>query len=86
MRRLAWQMENIWTTENVNAHLDALQEQLQTEMVKDQERWYRHSGDWEDHMRQLRSFAAYRGSYVRKHVQNYFGLTDAQMREYGFTA
>lgn len=84
LRRLAWQIDYIWTEENVNARLDELLALMGTEMVRDQDRWFRHAGSWEYHMEFLRTYAAARNTKIVQFAKEYFGLTDAQMREYGF--
>lgn len=84
LRRLAWQIDNIWSVENVNAHIDALQAILQTDMTKDQDRWFRHAGSWEYHMDLLRSYTQTRNEHIPEFVRSYFKLTTEQLREYGF--
>lgn len=84
LRRLAWQMDNIWTKENVNVRLDELQARMGADMVRDQDRWFRHAGSWEYHMEQLRTFVEARNRNITGFVQDYFDLSADQMREYGF--
>ncbi len=84
LRRLAWQMDNIWTEENVNARLDELQALMGADMKKDQDRWFRHAGSWEYHMDLLRTYVAARNRNMVQFARDYFGLTADQMRDYGF--
>ena len=84
IRRIAWQINNIWTEENVNARIDELESLIAHDMKRDcakQERNYSH---WQSYVSSLRSFAPARNKQLPKLVQQHFGLTDAQMREYGF--
>ena len=84
LRRFAWQMNTIWTEENILARVDELVALLEHDLVKDYQRWNRSYNDWLNDVEQVRTFARERHSKVVVYIQNYFHLTDAQMREYGF--
>lgn len=84
LRRFAWQMNTIWTEENILARVDELAALLEHDLVKDYKRWNRSYNDWLNDVEQVRTFARERHSKVVVYIQNYFHLTDAQMREYGF--
>ena len=84
LRRFAWQIENIWSTENVTARVDELENMIQPEMQKDCDRWgYSYSG-WLGSVAYLRKFPAERTPRIVAFLQAHFGLTDAQMASYGF--
>ncbi len=88
IRRIAWQINNIWTEENVNARIDELESQLAHDMVRDcakqEQRGNMTYSQWKRHVASLRSFVPARNQKLPKLVQEYFGLTDAQMQAYGF--
>lgn len=84
IRRMAWQMENIWSVENVTARVDEIAAMIDTDMKLDCERWGRSYDSWRGSLRYLREFPMYRNQKLPKFVQEYFGLSDAQMKEYGF--
>ncbi len=84
LRRMAWQINNVWTEENVIGRIDEIAAMIQPDLEKDCKRWNVRYGLWESSVEHLREFAQERTRYFMTHVKQYFGLTDAQMREYGF--
>ena len=84
IRRIAWQMENVWTEENINGRIDEISAMIQPDVQKDCERWNVKYSLWESSVEHLRTFAHDRNRYFIGFVQKYFKLTDAQMRQYGF--
>ena len=84
LRRIAWQIDNIWTKENVHNRIDELEGLIGADMVRDCEKWGRTYQNWQNHVQTLRDFVVYRNKQLPKFVQNYFGLSTAQMQEYGF--
>lgn len=84
IRRIAWQINNLWTEENVNSRIDELEALIAQDMKRDCERRESSYGVWQSHVNSLRQFAASRNKQLPKFVQRYFDLSDAQMRDYGF--
>lgn len=84
LRRIAWQIDNIWTVENVHGRIAELEGLIGEDMKRDCEKWGRTYSNWQSHVQTLRDFVVYRNKQLPKFVQRYFNLTDAQMREYGF--
>ncbi len=84
LRRFAWQIENIWSVENVSARADELENLIKEDMKLDCERWGRSYSSWQDSVAYLRKFPTERSPRITRFVQAYFGLTDEQMRQYGF--
>lgn len=84
LRRIAWQIDNIWTKENVHGRIAELEGLIGEDMKRDCEKWGRTYSNWQSHVQTLRDFVVYRNKQLPKFVKNYFGLTDAQMQEYGF--
>lgn len=84
IRRFAWQMNNIWTVENVTARINELESLIAEDMKRDCEKWGRGYKSWQGSVDFLRKFPAVRNEKLPAFVQSYFGLTDQQMREYGF--
>lgn len=85
LRRMAWQMQNIWSTENMLAAIDRYEQAIAPEMERDCAKWGRTYAQWQEHVKALRSFATNRPAHLTRFVQSYFHLTDAQMKDYGFT-
>ena len=86
IRRFAWQMNNIWSVENVTARVNELEALIAEDMKRDCQKWGRGYASWQGSVDFLRRFPAVRNAKLPAFVQSYFGLTDAQMREYGFPA
>lgn len=84
LTRLAWQMNNVWTEENIIARVDEIEALIETDMIKDCERWDYSYTEWQRHVERIREFARERSGYLLDYLQRYFGLTDQQMRDYGF--
>ena len=82
---MAWQMNNIWTPENVNAKIDEYVALIQPDMQRECNRWPEHSYKlWETYLGYLRSFANKRNERLTAFIKAYFNLSTAKMQEYGF--
>ena len=84
LKRLAWHINEVWTSENINAQIDIIESAIAADMVKDCKRWGYKYSYWQDRVAFLRSFSDLRTPKVVKQVKSFFGLTDAELREYGF--
>lgn len=84
LRRLAWQIDNVWGPERVNAAVDEYYAALLPDKQRDCERWDLSYTAWENSVSRIRTFFENREGYVVKYVQDWFDLTDAQMTAYGF--
>jgi hypothetical protein len=84
LRETAYQLNNIWTVENVNAYVDTFRDMIINDIGKDCSRWERKYETWENSVNNIRSFISAREKYVVQHIQAYFNLSDSEMRELGF--
>ena len=85
LQRTAWQLNTIWTEQNINARIDEIQQAISADMERDCLRWEEHTyAQWQHQVTYLRKIAADRARYVSMYIQNYFGLSNAQMKAYGF--
>ena len=84
IRRIAWQMNTIWTKENVWARIDELEALIGPDMVRDCARRGTTVSRWQEYVSALRQFVVERNKVLPEFVQSYFGLTDQQMEAYGF--
>jgi hypothetical protein len=84
LRRIAWCLKTVWNAECVVARIDEIHDMIAPDMHKEASRWSPSVATWEQKVQKLRDFALNRNDYFVKHIQNFFGLTDQQMREYGF--
>ncbi len=84
LERAAWQVNNLWTQENINSRIDEIYGLIRHDMRKDTQRWNKSYEHWENSVEHLRSFAERRNSYFVGHIKSYFHLTWEEMGEYGF--
>ena len=84
LRRLAWHINEVWTSEHINAQIDVIEGAIAADMVKDCKRWGNSYSYWQERVEFLRGFSDLRTPKVIKQVKSFFNLTDAQLREYGF--
>lgn len=84
LKRLAYQLENTLSDENVLARIDELQEILRPEMERERARWGGSVSSWEYSVDKLRAFVTDR-SRSRELIDDfslYFGLTEAEKEAY----
>ena len=84
LKRFAWQLNEVWSAENLNAYIDKYAAVLAPEMRRDCAKWGHEYSTWEANVQEMHDFANTRTAYVLQHVKKKFGLTDEQMRSYGF--
>lgn len=84
LRRLAWQMNTIWTEENVRGRINELKGLIEHDMQRDFEKWNWSKSTWESHINTLIYFQKNRYAQLYKQIKSYFSLTDEQMAEYGY--
>jgi len=84
LRRLAWHMKTTFEPEHVISVINSLAADLEPEMKRNYTKWQGSCGLWNTCLETLRNFFRNRPDYVRRYIQQYFSLTDEQMREYGF--
>lgn len=84
LRRIAWQLETVWNEKTVVARIDQFYDLLKNDIERECNRWGPSVSRWEKYVQELRDFASRRNDHFVNFVKNHFGLTDRQMREYGF--
>lgn len=84
IRRIAYQVNTVWNEEVVIARIDEFQALLQADMAKECRRWGGSVSSWKNHVEKLRDFARKRNDYFIPDIKAFFGLTNQQMRDYGF--
>jgi len=84
LRRLAWQMNTIWTEENVINRVNEIEALIKADMPRETDRWTGTYDGWLASVEHIRKFARERNDYMILHIQAYFGLTEEEMRAYGF--
>ncbi len=84
LSRMAWQMNTIWTEENINNRIDEIIALIGDDMPRECERWNNSYESWEKSVETMRTFAANRNEYMLDYCQKFFKLADKEMRSYGF--
>lgn len=84
LSRFAWQIENVWNYERVNAAIDRYYEAILPDKERDCKKWDLSYSTWKWAVGYLRDFFEEREGYVVEDIQDWFKLTDAQMEAYGF--
>ena len=84
LTRLAWQMNTIWTEENVLGRINEIETIIQPIMVRECETWDANYRNWEIHLDMMKNFASDRNQYLLTYIQEFFGFTAEEMRAYGF--
>ena len=85
IQRMAWQINNIWTEENISAHIQQIVEQIDPVMDREVSRWHSTRERWLGYIDSLYEFSRERNKYLIDYIQDYFDLSDAEMRQYGFS-
>lgn len=84
LKRLAWHINEVWTTENINAQIDIIESAIAEDMIKDCKRWGYSYSYWQERVAFLRTFSDLRTPKLVKQVKSFFNLTDAELLAYGF--
>ena len=85
IRRMAWQLQNIWTDEKVLTRINEIKTLIQHDMVRDHEKWTLTMSGWQNHINKLITFQQKRPAEIYKQIKSYFSLSDSQMADYGFS-
>lgn len=84
LTRMAWQLNNIWTPENILARIKEMDALISEDLKKDYARWGYNYEEREKFVESLRIFARGRRDTMIQYTKNYFNLTEEQLRAYGF--
>ncbi len=85
LRRMAWHLNTVWTEKNIHEKIDLFVSLIEGDMRKNCARWdYLTYEQWQGRLQDLRKYATVRKSYLVTYVQQYFDLSDREMRQYGF--
>ena len=82
--RFAYLLNEVWNEENVNRYVDEFYAKLQPEMQRECDRWGWSYSGWEEEVDWIRTFSRDRYGKLYGYIRSYWGLSDAQMEEYGF--
>ena len=84
LKRCAVLMGTVLSEEYINATIDSIVAEIDSEMPRDRERWNSSYSRWETYVQELRDFVAdgKRTMYFLKDLQTYFNLSDSEMEYY----
>lgn len=84
LRRYAELMETALNEEYIGGIIDSLESAIESEIERDRARWKQTVSRWENEVQGLRNYFkdGARDKRVLDDIQDYFGLTDAEMEEY----
>ncbi len=84
LEEMAYQLNNVWTPEIVGGYIDTFRGMIENDVQRECERWDKSFSQWDSSVKSLKTFIDGREAYIVKYVKSYFGLSDSQMRSYGF--
>jgi len=84
LRRFAYHLNNTFEPNHVISVIDELASEIEPGIQRNFKKWTGSYNLWKECVKKLKDFITGRPYYVKMYIQRYFGLTDEQMREYGF--
>ena len=84
LTKMAWQMNNVWTPENVAAYVEKFKGMIENDIQRDRTRWDKSYDQWVSSVESLNKFIVAREAYMLDHVKAKFSLSDSEMKSYGF--
>lgn len=84
LSRMSWQLNNIWTSENILGRIEELDTLIAEDLKKDYARWNHNYQKRAEFVESLRMFARDRRDIMINYIKVYFCLTEEQLKSYGF--
>ncbi|MBQ4253912.1 MAG: CotH kinase family protein, partial [Erysipelotrichaceae bacterium] len=81
LERLAYNLKNVWSKENVLNRIDEIVALYRPEIERDRKRFGLTVSGWEREVDLLRDWVKKRQYYYLRDTKNYFGLSEARMKE-----
>lgn len=82
LKRLSYNMNNVWTDSNVLNRFNELKNLIEPEMPRNQERWSYTMSTWYNELDKLENYIKERRSYMLNSVKWYFNLSSKEMEKY----
>lgn len=84
LKRYAELMNTVLNEAYINATLDTITAQIDSEMPRDRERWDSSYERWQNYVQEIRSFLAdgKRTKHILRDLKSYFDLSDSEMEHY----
>ncbi len=84
LRRFAYHMKNTFEPQRVGALIDKFAAEIEPEIERNYTKWKGSMNTWRSCITKLKDFFVQRPENAKKHIRQFFNLTDDQMTEYGF--
>jgi hypothetical protein len=84
LKRFAFHMKSTFEPQHVCALIDKLANEIEPEVVRNYTKWKGSMNTWRSCITKLKDFFVKRPDNAKRYIQQYFNLTDSQMKEYGF--
>lgn len=84
LKRFAYHMKNTFEPQHVCDLIDKLAGEIEPEMERNYTKWKGSMSTWRSCITKMKDFFVQRPENAKKFIQQYFHLTDTQMKEYGF--
>ncbi|HOU10924.1 MAG TPA: lamin tail domain-containing protein [Clostridiales bacterium] len=81
IERFAYHINVTFEPGRVIARIDEIAGMIDSEMPRDKERWGGSYSGWKGYVDAKRDYARYRNKTAKQQLQDYFGLSDARMKE-----
>ena len=82
LERLSYQMKNVWNKERIYEYMDKITKELEPELKRNHERWGYSLDSYKASTEELKNYIEKREKHILRTTKSYFGLSDAQMKEY----
>jgi hypothetical protein len=77
-------MKSTFEPQRVIALIDQLATEIEPEMERNYTKWKGSMSTWRSCITKMKDFFVQRPDNAKKFIQQFFHLTDSQMKEYGF--
>lgn len=84
LRRFAYHMKTTFEPQRVCDLIDKLAAEIEPEIERNYTKWKGSMNTWRSCITKMKDFFVKRPEFARRYIQQYFQLSDSQMREYGF--
>ena len=84
LERLSYNLNNTWSTKNISKKIDDVIAEIgKDEIKRNLSRWNVCSySEWENHVKDLKSFSKSRTASIIKEAKSYFNLSSSDVKKY----
>lgn len=82
LKRLSYQIKNVWNEERVLKRIDEIYNDLKPEMERNQKRWGMTYSHWENNVEKLKEYTRLREKYLKSSAKSFFNLSNSEMEKY----